>query len=124
MTSAVDRYNQEKKIANMATRSLRTGLRNAIARTTQSKTRTALSQANSRAVFKDLRLQRVTLKAPHYIFKQNYGFEGSKSNGIMMRLKPTNVLNLALEESNVLEQLADGIAEVRLDEVTVRINFK
>jgi len=124
MSSAIDRYNQEKKLAGITTRALRSGLRNAIDRTTNRKTGTAVNEAGSRAVFKDQRLQRVTLRAPHYIFKQHYGFEGNKKNGIMMRLKPTDVLTKAIEQANVLETLADGIAEIRMDEVTARINFK
>jgi hypothetical protein len=124
MSSAIDRYNQEKKLAGVTTRALRSGLRYAIDRTTYKKSGLALNQAGSRAVFKDQRLQRVTLKAPHYIFKQHYGFEGNKKNGIMMRLNPTDVLNKAIEQANVLETLADGIAEIRMDQVTARINFK
>jgi hypothetical protein len=124
MSSAIDRYNQEKKLAGVTTRALRSGLHYAIDRTTYKKSGLALNQAGSRAVFKDQRLQRVTLKAPHYIFKQHYGFEGKKKNGIMMRLKPTDVLTKAIEQANVLETLADGIAEIRMDEVTARINFK
>jgi hypothetical protein len=124
MSSAIDRYNQEKKLAGVTTRALRSGLRYAIDRTTYKKSGLALNQAGSRAVFKDQRLQRVTLKAPHYIFKQHYGFEGNKKNGIMMRLNPTDVLNKAIEQANVLEKLADGIAEIRMDQVTARINFK
>jgi hypothetical protein len=124
MSSAIDRYNQEKKLAGVTTRALSSGLRNAIDRTTNRKTGTAVNEAGSRAVFKDQRLQRVTLRAPHYIFKQHYGFEGNKKNAIMMRLRPTDVLTKAIEQANVLETLADGIAEIRMDEVTARINFK
>ncbi len=135
MVSAVDRYNLEKKLAGTATRSLRTGMRYAIDRTTNDarviggkyiyrNSGLALKDAGSRAVFKDQRLQRLTLRAPHYIFKQHFGFEGNKKNGIMMRLRATDVLNKALEQANVLETLADGIAEIRMDEVTARINFK
>lgn len=122
--SAIDLYNLEKQIANRSVTAIRTGTKRAIGETTNSKSGEALRQAGSRAVFKDNRLQRITIRAPHYIFKQHYGFEGSKKNGVMMRLKPTDVISKALEYSNVLETLADEIAEIRLSEVTSKINFK
>lgn len=135
--SAVDLYALEKSLANRSTTALRTGLRNAIKSTTNSKTyRTsgdktysydntglAVNSSGARAVFKDKRLQRIAIKAQHYIFKQNYGFEGSKKNGVNMRLEATSVLLKALNDSNVLEDLADEISEIRLSEVTAKINF-
>lgn len=42
----------------------------------------------------------------------------------MMRLKATDVIAKAIDSSNVLEILADEISEIRLSEVTARINFK
>ena len=122
--SAIDLYNLEKGLANRSTKAIRTGIRNAILATTKNKSGLALNTAGSRAVFKDQRLQRITIKSQDYIFKQNYGFEGQKKNGIMMRLKATSVIARALETSNVLETLADEIAEIRLSEVTAKINFK
>jgi hypothetical protein len=114
----------EKQVANKAKKQLASALKFAIDRTTYKKTGEATKSAGSRAVFKDNRLQRITLKAPHYIFKQNYGFEGTKKNGINMRLKSTGVLNIAIERSNVLETLANEISEIRLSQVTSKINFK
>lgn len=122
--SAADRYLAEKKLASQAVTGLRSGMRYAIDRTTHKKSGEALKQAGSRSVFKEQRLQRLTLRAPHYIFKQHHGFEGAKKNGVNMRLRATDVLNIAIEHANVLEPLADGISEIRLDEVTARINFK
>lgn len=136
--SAADRYLAEKKLAGQSVTALRSAIRYAIDRTTSDariitvngnsylyrNTGEALKQAGSRAVFKDQRLQRLTLRAPHYIFKQHYGFEGTKKNGVNMRLRATGVLNVAMERAKVLETIADGISEIRLDEVTARINFK
>jgi hypothetical protein len=122
--SAIDLYNLEKKAAGNATRSIRSGLKSAIAKTTFKQSGTALNQAGSRAVFKDNRLQRVTIKAPHYIFKQHHGFEGKKKNGIMMRLRSTGVINIALDETNVLETLADQISDIRASKVESAINFE
>ena len=125
MLGAVDLYQLEKQLAGKTTTALRNSLRSAISQTTEaSPMGVALKQAGSRAVFKDDRLQRITIRAPHYIFKQQYGFEGKKSNGINMRLKSTSVINKALEDSRILETLADEVSEIRLTEVTSKINFK
>lgn len=123
MASAIDLYNLEKQLAKKGTTALKVALKNAINSTVEIKTFAALNTANSRAVYKDQRLQRITIQAPHYVFKQNYGFEGSKSNGINMRLNQTDVLSKALDSSNILNTLADGIAEIRLSQVTTLINF-
>lgn len=122
--SAIDLYNLEKQAAGNATRSIRSGIRNAISKTTYKRTGDALNLAGSRAVFKDNRLQRVTIKAPHYIFKQHYGFEGKKKNGIMMRLRSTGVINIALDQTNVLETLANQIGNIRASQVESAINFE
>lgn len=123
MLGAVDTYQLEKNLANKTTRVLRTAVRSAIAQTTESRSGNALQKSGSRAVFKDGRLQRFTIRAPHYIFKQQYGFEGVKSNGINMRLNSTSVINKALDDANILESVADEISEIRLSQVTSLINF-
>jgi len=122
MSGSFDLLSKEKVIAKKATKALRYNLRSAINQTTNKQTGLA-SKAGSRAVFKYGRLQRVTLKAPHYIFKQHYGFEGQKSNGVNMRLRATDVLNKAIASGNVLENLADGIANIRSEQVLATINF-
>jgi hypothetical protein len=124
MPGVIDTYQLEKNLANKTTRVLRTAVRSAISKTTESRSGNALQQAGSRAVFKENRLQRFTLRAPQYIFKQQYGFEGVKSNGVNMRLNATSVINKALKDANILESVADEISEIRLTEVTSKINFK
>lgn len=121
--SAVDLYMLEKKAGSNATRDIKKGLRYGIARTTHKQSGIALETAGSRAVFKDNRLQRVTIRAPHYIFKQHYGFEGTKKNGINMRLRPTDVINYSLDQTNVLETLANEIGNIRASQVESAINF-
>ncbi|MFV5696695.1 hypothetical protein ACM55G_14795 [Flavobacterium sp. LB3P122] len=124
MIGAVDLYQLEKQLATRTTASLRNSIRSAIQQTTSSRTGEAIKQAGSRAVFKENLLQRITIRAPHYIFKQQHGFEGVKKNGVNMRLKATSVITQALNASNILEKLADEISEIRLSEVTAKINFK
>lgn len=118
----MDTYSLEKELANKSTRILRAALRNAIKTTSVRRSGLAL-RAGSRAAFKDRRLQRLIIKAPHYVFKQHYGFEGAKSNGVNMRLAPTDVLTKAVESSDVLETLIDGIAQIRTEQVIAAINF-
>lgn len=68
-------------------------------------------------------LDRITISSPHYSFKLNYGFEGTKSNGISMSLKPTNHLYSAIEKTSILNKLATEISEIRANEVLAQINF-
>jgi hypothetical protein len=123
MPSFIDLYLLEKDLASRSTSNLKNALKSSISSTTISRTGLALRTAGSRSVFKEERLQRITIRAPHYIFKNNFGFEGTKKNGVVMRLKATGVINMALEKSNVLDTLADGISEIRLSQVTSKINF-
>lgn len=68
-------------------------------------------------------LDRLTITSPHYSFKLNYGFEGVKSNGVQMRLKPTKHLFKAIEETSILNDLADAISNYRIDQVIETIKF-
>jgi len=80
-------------------------------------------ESNVKDKYKDGRLDRLTFTAPDYIFKQNFGFEGKKSNGINMRLKATDVLSKTVASSGVIETIADKIAELRAEQVVTRITF-
>ncbi|MES2813237.1 MAG: hypothetical protein V4670_12255 [Bacteroidota bacterium] len=123
MAGEIDSLLLEKNIGKEANTALRNALRSAINTTSEKRTGDAFKLANSKSKFKDRRLQRITAEAPDYIFKQHYGFEGSKKNGVNMRLKATDVFNKALESSNVLETLATAISNVRADQVIAAINF-
>ena len=123
MAGELDKRTLEKTLASTVTRTLTTNLRASVRSTTDSQTGTAERTTGSQAKFKNGWLQRIAIKAPHYIFKQNYGFEGVKSNSVNMRLKQTSSIEKALEESNVLDILADGISEIRLDRVAALIQF-
>jgi len=135
---SVDLYQLERDLARKTTALIRGSLRSAIRSTVSDKktilsggktytydnTGNALKKSGSRAVFKYDRLQRITIKAPQYIFQQQYGFEGRKSNGVNMRLKATDVITQTLSSSRVLDTLADEISEIRLSQITAKINFK
>lgn len=115
---------KEKAVAQKATKAVRSALRNAISKTTERQTGTAENTVSSKAIFKKERLQRITISAQHYIFKQHFGFEGSKKNGVNMRLKATNVLNIALDNTNALEYLADSISDIRSEQVISQFIFR
>ena len=68
-------------------------------------------------------LDRITISSPHYGFKLNYGFEGVKSNGVFMKMQPTNHLYKAIEQTNILNELAETLGNIRADEVTAQISF-
>ena len=68
-------------------------------------------------------LDRLTITSPHYSFKLHYGFEGVKENGVLMSLPKTDHFNIAIQQSNALEQLANEITELRADQVVAAINF-
>jgi hypothetical protein len=124
--SAVDLYflqQEEKKAGKEASVSLKNALKSAINKNLHLQTYNAVRTANSIPKYKDNRLQRLTMQAPDYVFKNNYGFEGKKSNGVNMRLKSTDLINQALDESKVLDSLVDKIATLRGDRVALAISF-
>lgn len=122
MLSPTDLYVLEKKLGATAAKKLTLGLKVANNRTSQTITGLALkSKASSK--YKNNRLQRLVIDAPHYVFKRHYGFEGVKSNGVNMRLKETRAINVALIYSNVLPELVDEIGKLRSEEVISKLNF-
>lgn len=112
----------EKAEGQKAARELGRQLRTLIARSTVKQSGEALkSKATARMKYDAL--DSITIGAPHYIFKQHYGFEGIKSNRVHMTLKPTNVFNLLLDNNKTLDQLIDAIGNLRAEQVTSKIRF-
>lgn len=68
-------------------------------------------------------LDRIVLKSSSVSFIQNYGFEGIKSNGRAMRLKPVDHFNKLLNNNRALETLATEVANLRAEEVTAKIKI-
>ena len=122
MLSAVDLYTLEKKLGATAAKKLTVGIKAAINNSTTPITGLGL-KSKATAKYKNNRLQRLVIEAPHYIFKQHYGFEGVKKNGVTMRLQPTRAINVALNYSNVLPELVDEIGKLRSEEVISKLNF-
>lgn len=121
MAGAFDIIAREKAIGSHAANTLRKDFKAALGETANIKGES--KKATVRARYKDMRLDRITFSAPNYIFMQHYGFEGTKKNHVMMRLKATDVFNIALQKSNVLDTLATQIAENRMGEVILKINL-
>jgi len=69
-------------------------------------------------------LQRLTIKMPHYGFKNNFGFDGIKKNGVALKLLSNKgFINKAITANNALENLATEIGNIRADLVTAKITF-
>lgn len=123
MTGRVDIYMLEKKVGKEAADKLKAAFKREISTAVNVTGDGKAKNATVTARYKQERLDRLTFSAPAYIFKQNFGFEGSKKNGVNMRLQATNVLSKAINSSQVLETLADEIANLRAEEVITSINF-
>ena len=110
-----------QKAALFLRKSLKSEIRN-LFETTQGNSEMLRSTVASK--MKGGELQRLVIKMPHYGFKQHFGFDGVKNNGVKLRLlSNTNFLNDALQANNALETLATEIGEIRGDEVVSKINF-
>lgn len=124
MTGRVDLYMLEKKAGKEAADILKAAFKREIKTAVKVTDDGQAKKATVTAKYKRERLDRLTFNAPDYIFKQNFGFEGSKKNGVTMRLKATDVLGKAIDGSQVLETLADTITDLRAEEVITAINFR
>lgn len=117
--------NQEIKVGKQAARKLQRSLRSVIKQETNR--RTGLMQKSKITAKPDRylknHLDRLTISSPHYSFKLHYGFERVKANGELMKFTGTDHFNIALNQSNTLEDLATEISELRADEFVTKINF-
>ncbi|MBS9773798.1 MAG: hypothetical protein KGV59_01395 [Tenacibaculum sp.] len=115
----------EQQAGRKAARKLRSALRNLVKRgfeTTQGNS--AILKSTVLAKMDGTELQRLVIKMPHYGFKHHFGFDGVRSNGLKLRLyKQQGFLNKSITEANVLEQLADDIAEIRGEQMMKIVTF-
>ena len=116
--------NQEILVGRKAARKLQASIKSIIAVETVKSTGALMK---SRVIAKKEKntdfLDRLTISSPHYGFKLNYGFEGVKSNGVQMKLKPINHLHRAVEQTSILNELATQISNIRAEEIAANINF-
>jgi len=122
MAGNIDFIMLERQIGQEAVLKIRAGFKSAIRNAVN--VEGASKKASVVSKYKDGRLDRLTFIAPDYIYKQNFGFEGDKSNGVRMRLKATQVIQKALQDSNALNDLAEKLADLRGTEILTKINFE
>lgn len=112
----------EKDIAKRAKTMLQNSVMHNINRlfTPSGKTKSLHTETSVKTRFNKGQLVRLSVSGPKHLYVQNYGFEGVKSNGINMYLEATNVVNSAIEQSNVVDFLAESISETRADEILIQ----
>lgn len=114
---------EERKAGQKAARTLKRHLKTLLATSTTRQTGDALSMAKVTTRMKFDMLDHLAIESPHYIFKQHYGFEGIKSNGVRMRLPQYDHFNKLLDGNRAIEKLADEIGAIRAEQITSKINF-
>ncbi len=118
-----DILGEEKKAGQKAARTIRRNFKAILATSTVKRSGTLLRIAGATATMKFGELDSITLKASTATFIQHYGFEGIKSNGVRMTLKPLSHFDILFDRSsNALEQLADEIADIRGERITTRLS--
>jgi len=126
MASAVDAYLAAKTEKDIGTEFAWRMKRNLLA-SIKSKTNKGTGMAlksSAKAVYKNGLLDRITLFTPYYIYPiLDYGFEGTKINGVNMRLKAGRFLSDAYENGKVVRDLAELIGVSRADDFMFRTNF-
>lgn len=123
MTGLIDLKQAEQKIGRDAAKGLKSGILKLIDQKLARRSGQA-SKTTVKSRLKQDRLDRLTITAPKHLYVQNFGFEGSKKNGVTMCLEAKDILTKAVEESNVLDNLADALGELRAEEVITLINFR
>lgn len=126
MPSAVDAYlaaKTEKDIGTEFAWRMKRNLLASIKSKTNKGTGLAL-KSTSKAFYEDGLLDRITLFTPYYIYPiLDYGFEGTKINGVNMRLKAGRFLSDAYENGKVVRDLADLIGNERATGFMIRTAF-
>lgn len=83
-----------------------------------------LRKTSAKARMKYDALDHIAITSTPSIFINHFGFEGIKSNGNRMSLRPTNAIDAILDASKSnMERLADQIADIRGEEVTSKIKW-
>lgn len=114
----------EKKAGQKAARTIRRNLKAILGTATQKQSGELLRLATATATMKFESLESITIKATPATFKQHYGFEGIKSNGVYMKMKAFDHFTLLQEKSQgALERLIDEIGSLRAEEITSKIKF-
>lgn len=114
----------EKQIAAQARSKLKSDILSKIGSQFTERTGTSKQETNVTSRFRAGNLSRIIIKSPKYMFIQNYGFEGVKSNGVNMRLQAKRTIDQAIEDTDIINYLADNISNIRADEVVATFGKK
>ena len=68
-------------------------------------------------------LRGITVSMPGYGFILHHGFSGQKKNGVFQRLKKTEWIIKAIDNSGVTQYLAEEISQIRAEEVISQLKF-
>lgn len=113
----------EKKAGQKAARTLSRRLKLVLATATTKQTGKMLQSVGASTVMRFNALDHIALRASTVTFKQHYGFEGVKKNGVKMKLKAYNHFNNLFNGTNALEKLIDEVSDLRAEEITSKIKF-
>lgn len=111
----------EKKAGQKAAAAIRRNLK--LELSGLKKTGLQLQMAGAGINMKFDQLDAITVKATDATFKQHYGFEGIKSNGVRIKMRSFSHFDKVLSRGSALEVLLTEIGNIRLDKVTRNIRF-
>lgn len=118
-----DILQEEKKSGQKAARTLSRRLKQVLGTATTKQTGQMLKAVGASAVVRFDALDHIAIRSTSAVFKQHYGFEGVKKNGVAMNMKPFDHFGKLFSGTNALEKLADEIGEIRSEEITSKIKF-
>lgn len=113
----------EKKAGQKAARTLSRRLKQVLGTATTKQTGDMLRLAGAGAVMKFDALDHIAIRATSATFKQHYGFEGIKKNGVAMKMKPFDHFGNLFKGTNALDTLIDEIGDLRAEEITSKIRI-
>lgn len=120
--SLLDYEDLEKKAGRKAARTLQRNWKSILGSATIKQTGVLLKNSHVKAKMKFGELDSLTIHTTSVAMKHNYGFEGIKSNGVAMSLKPLYSIDQLFDKSkSAIEKLAEELAEVKGHEVATKI---
>ncbi|MDO6813834.1 hypothetical protein [Tenacibaculum soleae] len=120
--TVLDYEELEKKAGQKAARTLQRNWKTILGTATLKQSGTLLKNSHVKAQMKFGELDSLTIYTTSVGMKLNYGFEGIKSNGIAMSLKPLNNIQTLFDKSQAtIEKLAQELAEIKGHEVATKI---
>lgn len=123
MAGELDNYVFEKQLGNEFALRLRKNLRSTIQSLTTKKSGLAL-KSSVNPIYKAGQLHSLQIKTPYYIYPiLHVGFEGSKKEGINKRVAGKNIITKAIENGQLVQDLADKVGVLRAKEIVSNISL-